>query len=117
MVSVTLLCGVLLHDSYLSRADGMMLLFAAILCLALILRMARQAQREGGDSLTREQLAELPQDDSNQMAAVLWLILGMIILPMAARMVVDNADRHCALLRCQRIDHRADHISDRHQPA
>lgn len=88
MLSVTLLCGVLLHDSYLSRADGMMLLFAAVLCLVLILRMA---QREGGDSLTREQLAELPQDDSSQMVAVLWLILGMIILPMAARMVVDNA--------------------------
>ncbi|MFJ5510023.1 calcium/sodium antiporter [Pectobacterium jejuense] len=91
MLSVTLLCGVLLHDSYLSRADGMMLLFAAVLCLVLILRMAQQAQREGGDSLTREQLAELPQDDSSQMVAVLWLILGMIILPMAARMVVDNA--------------------------
>ncbi|MFJ5454425.1 calcium/sodium antiporter [Pectobacterium jejuense] len=91
MLSVTLLCGVLLHDSYLSRADGMMLLFAAVLCLVLILRMAQQAQREGSDSLTREQLAELPQDDSSQMVAVLWLILGMIILPMAARMVVDNA--------------------------
>ncbi|RRO05395.1 calcium/sodium antiporter [Pectobacterium aquaticum] len=91
MLSVTLLCGVLLHDSYLSRTDGTMLLVAAILCLVLILRMAQQAQREGGDSLTREQLAELPQDDSSQMAAVLWLILGMIILPMAARMVVDNA--------------------------
>ncbi|MEQ9921344.1 calcium/sodium antiporter [Pectobacterium brasiliense] len=91
MLSVTLLCGVLLHDSYLSRTDGLMLLFAAILCLVLILRMAQQAQREGGDSLTREQLAELPQDDSSQMVAVLWLILGMIILPMAARMVVDNA--------------------------
>ncbi|MEH2920736.1 calcium/sodium antiporter [Samsonia erythrinae] len=90
MLSVTLLCGILLHDSDLSRADGMLLLFSAILCLVLILRMAQLAQ-QGGDILAREQLAELPQDDSNQMVAVLWLILGMIILPMAARMVVDNA--------------------------
>ncbi|MBN3201338.1 calcium/sodium antiporter, partial [Pectobacterium brasiliense] len=82
---VTLLCGVLLHDRYLSRTDGIMLLFAAILCLVLILRMAQQAHREGGYSLTREQLAELPQDDSSQMVEVLSLILCMIILPMAAR--------------------------------
>ncbi|RLM27553.1 calcium/sodium antiporter [Brenneria alni] len=91
MLLVTVLCGFLLHDSYLSRADGVILLIAAGLFMLLVLRMTRQAQHEGVDSLAQEQLAELPQEDGNQMVAILWLILGLIILPMAARMVIDNA--------------------------
>ncbi|MFC3394093.1 calcium/sodium antiporter [Brenneria rubrifaciens] len=91
MLLITVLCGFLLHDSDLSRTDGMILLTTAGLYLFLIIRMTRLAQQEGVDSLTREQLAELPQEDSNQTVAILWLILGLIILPMAARMVIDNA--------------------------
>ncbi|MEC5319968.1 calcium/sodium antiporter [Brenneria populi subsp. brevivirga] len=91
MLLVTVLCGFLLHDSYLSRADGVILLIAAALFFWLMFRMTRRAQQEGSDSLAREQMAELPQEDSNQTVAVLWLILGLIILPMAARMVIDNA--------------------------
>ncbi|MDX5629477.1 MULTISPECIES: calcium/sodium antiporter [unclassified Brenneria] len=91
MLLVTVLCGFLLHDSYLSRIDGVILLIAAALFVLLMFRMTRLAQQEGSDSLTREQMAELPQEDSNQTVAILWLILGLIILPMAARMVIDNA--------------------------
>ncbi|MCG8710366.1 calcium/sodium antiporter [Brenneria sp. 4F2] len=91
MLLITLLCGFLLHDSYLSRADGVILLIAAALFILLMIRMTRRAQQEGSDSLAREQMAELPQEDGNQMVAILWLILGFIILPMAARIVVDNA--------------------------
>ncbi|MCV9879738.1 calcium/sodium antiporter [Brenneria izbisi] len=91
MLLVTVLCGFLLHDNDLSRTDGVILLSAAGIFLFLMIRMTRLAQQEGVDSLTREQLAELPQADSNQTVAILWLILGLIILPMAARMVIDNA--------------------------
>ncbi|WJY14712.1 calcium/sodium antiporter [Pectobacteriaceae bacterium CE90] len=90
MLLVTLLCGFLLHDSFLSRMDGIILLLIAVLCILLMLKMAHNTQRQEMDSFTREQIAELPQE-SNYTVALLWLILGLIILPMAARMVIDNA--------------------------
>ncbi|AIR69646.1 MULTISPECIES: calcium/sodium antiporter [Dickeya] len=90
MLVVTLLCGVLLHDSFLSRLDGVILLLAAAGCIVLMLRMAHAAQNRGDDSLTREQMAELPREN-NQTVALLWLLIGLIILPMSARIVIDNA--------------------------
>ncbi|WP_409309088.1 calcium/sodium antiporter [Pectobacterium sp. B1J-3] len=91
MLLVTVLCGLLLRDNNLSRMDGVILLAAGGIFLFLMIRMMRLAQQDGVDSLTQEQVAELPHADSNQTVAVLWLILGLIILPMAARMVIDNA--------------------------
>lgn len=44
----------------------------------------------GSDSLTREQLAELPREGSLPVA-LLWLGVAMIVMPMATRMVVDNS--------------------------
>ena len=53
-------------------------------------KIARLAERQGSDSLTREQLAELPRGGSLPVA-LLWLGVAMIVMPMATRMVVDNA--------------------------
>ncbi len=53
-------------------------------------KIARPAERQGSDSLTREQLAELPRGGSLPVA-LLWLGVAMIVMPMATRMVVDNA--------------------------
>lgn len=90
MLAVTVLCGLVLMNNQLSRLDGVLLLAAAAGFIALMLKIARLAQREGCDSLTTEQLAELPQDGSATVAT-LWLVLAFIILPLASRMVVDNA--------------------------
>lgn len=90
MLAVTVLCGFLLMDGTLSRLDGVVLLTAAAAFILLMLKIARLAQREGSDSLTVEQIAELPQDSSNTVA-VLWLVLAFIILPLSSKMVVDNA--------------------------
>ncbi|MBP1131870.1 cation:H+ antiporter [Serratia sp. PL17] len=90
MLAVTVLCGFVLMDGTLSRLDGVVLLAAAAVFILLMLKIARLAQREGNDSLTVEQMAELPQDSSNTVA-VLWLVLAFIILPLSSRMVVDNA--------------------------
>lgn len=100
MLLITLLCGALLYNGVLSRLDGLILLASAGIWIVLMLRMMRQAQQNGSDSLMREQLAELPQEDGNQTVAILWLLLGLIILPMAARIVIDNATviaRHFAI--------------------
>ena len=76
MLAVTVLCGFVLMDGTLSRLDGVLLLAAAAVFILLMLKIARLAQREGSDSLTVEQIAELPQDSSNTVA-ILWLVLAL----------------------------------------
>ncbi|MCC3747094.1 calcium/sodium antiporter [Rouxiella badensis] len=90
MLIVTVLCGFLLSDSELSRWDGVSLITAAAIFLLLMIKIARMSEQVGQDTLTREQMAELPQDGSNTVA-FLWLALGFIIMPLASNMIVDNA--------------------------
>lgn len=91
MLLVTLLCGVMLFDNNLSRGDGLALIAIAAAYLLFIIKIARKAERGDTDSLTREQLAELPRDDAGNTVAFLWLAVALIILPMSTRMVIDNA--------------------------
>lgn len=86
MLIVSALAGVVLYDGQLSRADGLFLLLLAVLWLVFIVKIGRQ----GNDSLTREQLAELPREGSLSVA-FLWLGVALIVMPMATRMVIDNA--------------------------
>ncbi|HFZ8996132.1 TPA: calcium/sodium antiporter [Citrobacter freundii] len=90
MLCVSVLAGSVLHDGNLSRGNGIFLLSLAVLCLLFIVKIARLAEQQGSDSLTREQLAELPREGSLPVA-FLWLGIALIIMPMATRMVVDNA--------------------------
>ena len=86
MLIVSALAGVVLYDGQLSRADGLFLLLLAVLWVVFIVKIGRQ----GNDSLTREQLAELPREGSLSVA-FLWLGVALIVMPMATRMVIDNA--------------------------
>ncbi len=90
MLLVTILCGFVLADSYLSYIDGIILLLAASLFTVFMLNIARLAHCEGNDPLTMEQLSELPQN-SNNMVAILWLVLAFVVLPLSAKMIIDNA--------------------------
>ena len=85
-----LLAGLVLYDGQLTRLDGLFLLALALLWLLFTIKIARLAERQGSDSLTREQLAELPREGSLPVA-LLWLGVAMIVMPMATRMVVDNS--------------------------
>ena len=91
MLLVTLLCGLTLFDNELSRLDGLALIAIAAVYLLFIIRIARKAERANNDTLTREQLAELPRDDASNTVAFLWLAVALIIMPMSTRMVIDNA--------------------------
>ena len=82
MLLVSVVAGSVLYDGQLSRSDGIFLIFLAVLWLLFIVKLARQAERQGTDSLTREQLAELPRDGGLPVA-FLWLGIAL--------MVVDNA--------------------------
>ncbi|WP_034917289.1 calcium/sodium antiporter [Erwinia sp. 9145] len=91
MLLVTLLCGVVLFDNTLSRNDGLALIVIALAWLLFIIRIARRAERDNNDTLTQEQLKELPRDETGNTVAFLWLAVALIILPMSTRMVIDNA--------------------------
>lgn len=80
MLLVSVVVGSVLYDGQLSRSDGIFLLFLAVLWLLFIVKLARQAERQGTDSLTREQLAELPRDGGLPVA-FLWLGIALIIMP------------------------------------
>lgn len=90
MLLVSILAASVLYDGQLSRSDGFFLLLTAVLWLLFIVKIARLAERQGNDSLTREQIAELPREGGLPVA-FLWLGIALIIMPMATRMVVDNA--------------------------
>lgn len=91
MIGVTLLAGVLLWDSHLGFYEGVLLF---VLFAAFILTMLRISQKEKAmgttDPLLEEQESEVPDGVSNAKAAM-WVVIGLIILPLAADMLVDNA--------------------------
>ena len=88
MLIVSLLAGCVFYDGVLSYSDGISLALAVIWLLYSVNIAA--AEKQGQDSLTREQVAELPREGTLPVA-LLWLGVALIIMPMATRMVVDNA--------------------------
>ncbi|NOH71824.1 calcium/sodium antiporter [Vibrio pectenicida] len=91
MIGVTILAGVVLWDSHLGFYEGVMLfvLFAAF--IIAMLRISRKEQKSGQpDPLLEEQESEVPKGVSNSKAAM-WVIIGLIILPIAADTLVNNA--------------------------
>ncbi|MDE1223070.1 calcium/sodium antiporter [Vibrio aestuarianus] len=89
MIGVTLLSGALLWDNHLGFYEGALLfvLFAAF--ILAMLRISRNEQKNG-DTLLDDQESEIPQGVSNLKAAI-WVVVGLIILPIAASVLVDNA--------------------------
>ncbi|MCG9584012.1 calcium/sodium antiporter [Vibrio tubiashii] len=89
MIGVTLLAGVLLWDSHLGFYEGVLLfaLFAAF--ILTMLRISRN-EKKNGDAFIEEQESEVPEGVSNGKAAM-WVVLGLIVLPLAADVLVDNA--------------------------
>ncbi len=89
MIGVTLLAGALLWDNHLGFYEGVLLfvLFAAF--LFAMLQISR-SEKKNGDAFLDEQESEIPEGVSNPKAAM-WEVIGLIILPLAADMLVDNA--------------------------
>jgi cation:H+ antiporter len=89
MIGVTILAGVLLWDSHLGFYEGILLfvLFAAF--ILTMLRISRN-EKKNGDVLIEEQESEVPEGVSNGKAAM-WVVIGLIVLPLAADVLVDNA--------------------------
>jgi len=89
MLAVTLIAGFLLWDNYLGFMEGILLVVLFVIFLLAMLKISRQAE-QAGDPLTDEQESEIPEGVSNR-AATVWIIVGLVLLPYAASMLVDSA--------------------------
>ncbi|AYO03285.1 calcium/sodium antiporter [Vibrio parahaemolyticus] len=89
MISVTVLAGILLWNSHLGFYEGVLLfvLFGAF--LFAMLQISRKEQKSG-DAFLEDQESEIPQGVSNPKA-IMWVVIGLILLPLAASLLVDNA--------------------------
>jgi cation:H+ antiporter len=89
MIIVTLTAGALLWDSYLGFYEGVLLFTLFATFILTMLNISRNEKNQG-DAFLEEQESEVPEGVSNPMA-VLWVIVGLIILPVAANTLVDSA--------------------------
>lgn len=92
---VTLLTAVLMVNGSLSRLDGFILiggLFAFIGSMAI-----RTLLQTKTDPTTEALLSEIPEGMPTRQA-VTWTIIGLIVLPVSAQMLVDGAITMAALL-------------------
>ena len=85
---VTLVAGYQLIDSDISRLDAAVLLG---LFLLLIGWSIDQARRNRSDALDAEMSRELDADTMTTRAAIIWLVVGLVLLVISARMLVWGA--------------------------
>ncbi|GAJ72790.1 inner membrane protein YrbG, predicted calcium/sodium:proton antiporter [Vibrio sp. JCM 18904] len=90
MIAVTVLAGILLWNSHLGFYEGVLLfvLFGGAFLFAM-LQISRKEQKSG-DVFLDDQESEIPEGVSNPKA-IMWVVIGLILLPLAASMLVDNA--------------------------
>ncbi|GMQ47758.1 calcium/sodium antiporter [Vibrio sp. 10N] len=91
MIAVTLIAGLILWDSHLGFVEGV-ILFALFAVFILTMLRISKAEKESGnaDALLDDQESEVPEGVSNGKAAM-WVIIGLIVLPLAADRLVDSA--------------------------
>ncbi|NUW71109.1 calcium/sodium antiporter [Vibrio mediterranei] len=91
MIAVTLIAGLILWDSHLGFYEGI-ILFALFGAFILAMLRISKAEKESGnnDAMLEDQESEIPEGVSNAKAAM-WVVIGLIILPIAADRLVDSA--------------------------
>lgn len=89
MIAVTLIAGAILWNNHLGFYEGALLfvLFAAF--LVVMLQISRK-EKKSGDAFLDDQESEIPEGVSNSKAAI-WVVLGLVLLPVSANILVDNA--------------------------
>ncbi|WP_413494033.1 calcium/sodium antiporter [Morganella psychrotolerans] len=90
MLAVMALFGLFLWSGGITRVQGGFLLLAGLASLWLVVKIASIARRDQYDGFTTERNHELPQENSLPIA-LLWLVAGLLILPVSVRIVIDNA--------------------------
>ncbi|MGF1738478.1 calcium/sodium antiporter [Photobacterium satsumensis] len=90
MMAVTLIAGVLLWDNHLGFFEGVLLVVLFVIFLLAMLKISRNAKATGGDPLVDEQESDIPDGVSNPKA-IMWTLIGLVLLPFAASILVDSA--------------------------
>ncbi|MGO1190364.1 calcium/sodium antiporter [Vibrio casei] len=89
MIIVTVIAGALLWDNYLGFNEGLLLIALFVAFIFVMLRISKQ-EKNNQDVLIEQQESEIPDGVSNKKA-IFWVIVGLILLPVAADLLVDNA--------------------------
>ncbi|WP_165310194.1 calcium/sodium antiporter [Vibrio ziniensis] len=89
MIAVTLLAGAIMWNNHLGFYEGVLLFALFGVFIIAMLKISRNEQKNG-DLLLEEQESEIPNDVTNPKAAM-WIVIGLILLPISAGLLVDNA--------------------------
>ncbi|MBD1555470.1 calcium/sodium antiporter [Vibrio sp. S9_S30] len=89
MIIVTVVAGALMFDNFLGFYEGI-LLFALFAAFILAMLRISQKEKQNGDAFVEEQESEIPEGIPNSKA-VMWAVIGLILLPLSADILVDNA--------------------------
>lgn len=88
LLVITLIALVFLFDGELASYEGLILIVLFIFVLAMMGYLSLQAERN--DPLLAETEEEIPTDVPNHMA-LLWIGVGLVLLPLSAHFLVDSA--------------------------
>jgi cation:H+ antiporter len=88
LIGVTALAGLLMWGNELGRLDGIILMFGALLLIAWLIWMGKRPH--AADPLETEFEVEIPTGLS-MTRAVLWTLIGVVVLVLSARLLVWGA--------------------------
>ncbi|RYU69131.1 calcium/sodium antiporter [Aliivibrio finisterrensis] len=89
MLMVTMLAGGIMFNNYLGFYEGVLLIALFGVFIIAMLYISKSEQ-QNGDILLEEQESEIPEGVDNKIA-LFWVIVGLILLPVGANMLIDNA--------------------------
>ncbi|UJF21856.1 calcium/sodium antiporter [Shewanella sp. OMA3-2] len=88
MLAATVLAGYLIHDGFLTRIEGMILVVAFLLVMGGFIYQALSNKET--DALDDQIDGEIPKDVPT-FHAIMWIVVGIVFLPLSAGWMVDGA--------------------------
>jgi cation:H+ antiporter len=77
-------------DNYFSFAEGIALALAFVVFIAGLVIVSLRAKNQDDDPFVSEACEDVP-DNVSTKSAILWLVIGMILLPISSHFLVESA--------------------------
>ncbi|GMM86252.1 calcium/sodium antiporter [Pseudoalteromonas sp. MTN2-4] len=90
LVIVSLGAWFIVSDNHFSRTEGLILFAGFITFLATLLILTKRSGNQDDDPLVAEACDEVPNDIPTSKA-ILWLVVGMVLLPISSSYLIDAA--------------------------